>query len=80
LFYSKNPSKKGGMKIEVKSKAKSILDTLNNEFNLDGLDSISRKNSKGSSYIKIETGFYKDVGEEEFNKILIRIIDLMLNE
>jgi hypothetical protein len=44
------------------------------------LDSISRKNSKGSSYIKIETGFYKDVGEEEFNKILIRIIDLMLNE
>ena len=79
LFYSRNPSKKGGMKIEVKSKAKFILDTLNNEFNLEGLDSISRKNSKGSSYIKIETGFYKDVGEEEFNQILIRIIDLMLN-
>lgn len=80
LFYSNNPSQKGGIKIQIKSKAKLILDTLRNEFNLEGCDSIYRKNKNGSSYIKIETGFYKDVGETEFNKILIRIIDLLLEQ
>jgi hypothetical protein len=80
LFYSYNPTKKGGIKIQVKLKAKPILDTLINEFNLEGKDSIYRKNNKGSSYINIETGFYKAVGKTKYDKILMRIIDLILEE
>ena len=78
LFYSGNPRKRGGFRIWVKFKAKLILDTVKLEFSLSESENISRKIGGGSSYIKIETGFYNEVGSEKFNKITSRIIDLIL--
>jgi len=78
LFYSGNPRKRGGFRIWVKYKAKSILDTIKVEFDLSESENISRKIGGGSSYIKIETGFYNEIGAERFNKITSRIIDLIL--
>ena len=78
LFYSGNPRKRGGFRIWVKFKAKLILDTIKLEFSLSESENISRKIGGGSSYIKIETGFYNEVGSEKFNKITSRIIDLIL--
>ena len=48
------------------------------EFDLSESENISRKISRGTSYVKIETGFYNDVGSDKFNKITSRIIDLIL--
>ena len=78
LFYSGNPKKRGGFRIWVKFKAKLILDTIKLEFSLSESENISRKIGGGSSFIKIETGFYNEVGSEKFNKINSRIIDLIL--
>ena len=78
LFYSANPGKRGGFRIWVHCKAKSILDTIKLEFDLSESENISRKIGGGSSFIKIETGFYNEVGVEKFNKITSRIIDLIL--
>ena len=78
LFYSGNPRKKGGFRIWVKCKAKSILDTIKLEFDLLESENISRKIGNGSSYIMIETDFYNEVGSDKFDKVTSRIIDLIL--
>ncbi|MBT3417141.1 MAG: hypothetical protein HN427_00025 [Flavobacteriales bacterium] len=78
LFYSGNPRKRGGFRIWIKYKAKSILGTIKGEFDLTESENISRKIGGGSSYIAIETGLYNEVGAEKFNKITARVIDLIL--
>jgi|TARA_B110000967_G_C18867179_1_gene553315 hypothetical protein len=78
LFYSYNPAKRGGIVIQVKYKAQSILDTIKVEFSLSESENISIKMVRGSSSIQIETGFYNEIGAERFTKITSRIIDLIL--
>ena len=79
LFYSNNPGKLGGFRISIHYKAKPIYDTISSEFQLVNCENISRKIKKGKgSYIEIQTTLFKKLGEDKFNKVVSRIIDLIL--
>jgi len=78
-IYTTNPAKRSpGFRIWIKKaceKSQAIYNLIAPEFNLSESENIYINNAGD---IFIETGFYNEVGEEKFNAITSRIIDLIL--
>lgn len=78
LVYCGNPAMRGGFRIWIHYKAKFIYDTIKEEFQIEDSVNIYRKINAGSSFIFIETAFFNEVKAEKFNKIITRVLDLIL--